>query len=352
MIKFSDVERVYDKLQDSKSKKIFDMWFSYALEKSDFYDFYKLVKGEDLRCYEYERFFEKDKKPVAIFGAGRVGNYTYELLTDCGYKVMAVADSHYSKEKANCIEKMGGVLITVGELCKHIGEWRVAISCSDLYRQQIMDELLRMGFPYEDIFYPPYAIIRGWCGFQYFDYFSPKEKEIFVDGGVLNGNTTRDFVYWSKDHYGGAYLFEANPLCIEAIEKTMEDNKIKNYKIINKGMSDRREKVNFDGTIGGGARIIENGGMTIECNSLDNELKGEPVTLIKMDIEGAEGKALDGCRETIIKYKPRLAISIYHKKDDFYKIPLQILDIEEDYKFVMRHYCSVAHETVLYGWVD
>ena len=352
MIGFEDAKRVYGKLVDKKSKDIFNMYFSYAMGKSDYYDFYNLIKEEsDIKLYEYDQFLIKSTKPVALYGAGRVGIYTYQLLKDRGYEIVAVADSFFSEKKKSILLDMGGTPIFPNELCKHIGEWRVAITSTN-YKYQIMDELLRMGFPYEDIFYPPYDMIRGWCGIQYFDFFEPKGREVFVDGGVLDGNSTVEFSNWAKDHYEGAILFEANPICLDTIEKTMENNGINNYRIINKGMSDREKQVRFDGNNGGGAHITENGDMIIECNSLDNELQGEYVSLIKMDIEGAESEALEGCRKTIMKHRPRLAISVYHKKDDFLNIPLQILDMVEDYKFAMRHYCSVAQETVLYGWID
>jgi FkbM family methyltransferase len=54
------------------------------------------------------------------------------------------------------------------------------------------------------------------------------------------------------------------------------------------------------------------------------ELKLERVDYIKMDIEGAEQRALAGARATIAKYKPRLSISAYHRPDDPEKIPAVI----------------------------
>jgi FkbM family methyltransferase len=51
------------------------------------------------------------------------------------------------------------------------------------------------------------------------------------------------------------------------------------------------------------------------------ELKLERVDYIKMDIEGAEQKALIGGRQSIAKFHPRLALSTYHRPDDPEKIP-------------------------------
>ena len=43
-----------------------------------------------------------------------------------------------------------------------------------------------------------------------------------------------------------------------------------------------------------------------------------------MDIEGAEYEALLGARGTISKYRPGLAISLYHRPADLWQIPLLI----------------------------
>ncbi len=51
------------------------------------------------------------------------------------------------------------------------------------------------------------------------------------------------------------------------------------------------------------------------------ELGLDRVDFIKMDIEGAEQRALQGGRETIAKYHPRLAMASYHVPDDPVKIP-------------------------------
>lgn len=71
---------------------------------------------------------------------------------------------------------------------------------------------------------------------------------------------------------------------------------------------------------------------------------------IKMDIEGAELSALKGGIKTIKKYRPQLAISIYHNSGkDFINIPLYLKENLEDYKFTLGHYSRALCETVLYA---
>lgn len=62
------------------------------------------------------------------------------------------------------------------------------------------------------------------------------------------------------------------------------------------------------------------------------ELKLPRVDFIKMDIEGAERKALAGATETLKQYRPRMSICTYHLPDDPEVIPQVALAAQPDYK--------------------
>ena len=55
--------------------------------------------------------------------------------------------------------------------------------------------------------------------------------------------------------------------------------------------------------------------------TLDEALSGEGPTYIKFDIEGSELDALDGGRETITRYRPKLAVCVYHLPDHLCAFP-------------------------------
>ena len=87
----------------------------------------------------------------------------------------------------------------------------------------------------------------------------------------------------------------------------------------------------------------------IDVDSIDNVLAGRSATDIKMDIEGSELRAIEGAKNTIRHYKPKLAIFVYHKPEDIFEIPLKILELDSGYKLYLRHYSYVDTETVLYA---
>jgi FkbM family methyltransferase len=90
-----------------------------------------------------------------------------------------------------------------------------------------------------------------------------------------------------------------------------------------------------------------NTSITISVKAIDN-LNLEKVTFIKMDIEGAELKALQGAKQTILKDKPKLAICIYHSDEDMIGIAEFIHEIVPEYKLYVRQY-GYYSETVLYA---
>lgn len=68
-----------------------------------------------------------------------------------------------------------------------------------------------------------------------------------------------------------------------------------------------------------------------------------------MDIEGSEHDAILGAKKIIKRYKPVLAICVYHRDEDFFDIPNLILSIRPDYKLYFRQYEITDEETVCYA---
>ena len=76
----------------------------------------------------------------------------------------------------------------------------------------------------------------------------------------------------------------------------------------------------------------------IQANSLDNILDGASIDYIKYDVEGAEKQAIEGSVKTITKYSPALDISVYHRSEDIFELPILINNINPNYKLYLRRY--------------
>ena len=72
------------------------------------------------------------------------------------------------------------------------------------------------------------------------------------------------------------------------------------------------------------------------------------VDFIKLDIEGAELQALQGASQTIKTFKPRLAVSVYHREDDLLLIPAGLNALGIGYRFYLDHFTIHGEETVLF----
>ena len=83
---------------------------------------------------------------------------------------------------------------------------------------------------------------------------------------------------------------------------------------------------------------------------LDSLLRHEKVSFIKMDIEGSELEALKGAQTIIKEQRPKMAICVYHKIEDLWKIPLFLHKINPEYKIYIRHHAKFwVSETVCYA---
>lgn len=77
---------------------------------------------------------------------------------------------------------------------------------------------------------------------------------------------------------------------------------------------------------------------------------GEAVDYIKYDVEGAEYEAIIGSRRTVERYRPALAVSLYHRAKDLFEIPLLLHRLNPEYRFYLRRkYCLPAWELTLYA---
>lgn len=191
-----------------------------------------------------------------------------------------------------------------------------------------------------------------YCFKHYFDLnLIPKLKEnVFVDVGAYVGDTVLDYVEsYGKDSFQKIYCYE---ICQENIDKMKINLKnFDNIEIKRKAVSDKKGKLKFDLDNDISSNHISlDGKIEVEGVALDEDVK-EKISMVKMDIEGSEMKALAGMKEHIKNDTPILLISVYHNNTDLVEIPKYIRSLNENYDYYLRYYggCVYATEIVLFA---
>lgn len=186
---------------------------------------------------------------------------------------------------------------------------------------------------------------------QYFDQelLKLKTDEIFCDCGSYNGDTMETFFQLTGGNCRKYIAIEADKDIYLELNQKVADGNYKHVTAHNIACWNEKTVLKFQSAKSAG-HIADEGEIEVLADTLDHILKDEPVTMIKMDIEGAEPAALTGARAVISKYKPVLCICIYHNLKDYYKIPLMMKELNPDYHLFVRNYTDmVAVETVCYA---
>lgn len=174
---------------------------------------------------------------------------------------------------------------------------------------------------------------------QYFDsnLIHISEETCFVDAGGYNGDTLKEFLKVSNKKFKKYYFFEPVDSLRNQAKDKYKDDRIEfiPYCLWNKDMLVSFEESQYDMTQCHTIEYEDNNFKKVPAKALDSVLEKESVTFIKMDIEGAEMRALQGAVHIIKKSHPILTISAYHEADDLLNISKFISDIG-GYKLYLR----------------
>lgn len=192
------------------------------------------------------------------------------------------------------------------------------------------------------------AFMEGFVDAQDRQYFEPflelqTAGETFLDVGCYDGFTSAEFIKRCPD-YRDIHVFEPETGNMENVKSRLAE--YRNIHFHPYGAADRSQTLRFKAA-GSASVVSDDGDLSIDVKRIDDVIPG-PYSFLKMDIEGAEMAALQGAAKTIVRYHPKLAISVYHKADDLWRIPQQVLAWRDDYDLYLRHYTEGVTETVMF----
>ncbi len=178
-----------------------------------------------------------------------------------------------------------------------------------------------------------------------------QQDEVFVDVGSYNGDTIQVFLEKTNRNFKKIFGFEPNQEQYDQIHRTYPDMLAQGRLVLfQKCLWDSKETLYLVEN-GAGSYLSTEAGkkdFVVETTALDDCIM-EPVSFIKMDIEGSELKALKGAKNLICKYRPVLAICVYHKKEDLVEIPGYIHSLGLGYRYHLRHHSDYVDQTVFYA---
>lgn len=356
------------------------------------------VKEVDFDAIDQEMYTQEN----IIYGAGYNGRLLYEMLTDRQVSVVAFYDDDESRWGEVYYTKK---ILSKAELAKRDMN-NTNILIANQYTAQIISKVQELGFSkvytvldkiverdtevfrfYEYQNNPKYledldGLIKGSSDAETKQYFEVVKRTLiagkalpeiaklcsiekqyflkcfkeklngihFIDAGAYTGDTVREMKE-ENIQPAGVYCFEADYHNYTKLKKYIEQNKGNNgWFCENYALWDTHTKLGMSSENFQARVDINSKEAVVETVTIDDYFQTIQTGFIKMDIEGAERRALAGGMKTIKRDRPILAISIYHSVDDIVEIPRILMNELEEYDFIVRKHANTYAEAILYGF--
>lgn len=191
----------------------------------------------------------------------------------------------------------------------------MAGTLADDISQKTMEEIIRCCQQNDNFNY-----YEGKPADKYWECYKHLSDEVWINCGAATGDTIVKYVHLNDFKYDKIYAYEGEAKEFKKLCWTA--NKLENMG--HKDIYCINEFIGLEG----------------QKDTFDDRYLNERITLINMDIEGAEMGVLRGASQIIKKWRPVLAICAYHKPTDLLEIPRFVNEVVTDYKIFLRKYRS------------
>ena len=364
-----------------------------------------------LRAHEFvaQPFKQEDNSPFFVYGTGSVGRDIYRILTEQGFSIAGFMD-HRLKEtpSINGVQIFDPASKDISSSDRKACKIVLAIHNREANIPSIIGNLKKLGYLSIISIIDLYDFFAEYLGTRYSltsrtfyqsNYASiEKVYKIWSDGksretysALLRFRITGDFSLLPEpdtEHqyspldiprwfpplrlidcgaYDGTLIssFIDSGMKLEAVAFFEPD--LENYQFLSQSVRNLNQNISelslwpcgvystttqmqFISGQGEASGVSAVGNTIVQCVALDDALPNFAPTLIKMDIEGAEIEALHGAQNIIQKYKPGLAISVYHAPEHIWEIPLLIREmLPNTYQYYLRSHAYNDFDTVFYA---
>lgn len=166
-----------------------------------------------------------------------------------------------------------------------------------------------------------------------------------ADLGAYNGDTVRELLPYAPN-LEAVYCMEPDPRNFRKLSAYAESETRCRVIPLNFAAHDKKETLVFESS-GNRNATLKSGNpaakkhQSVECDTLAHLLEGygsPRIDYIKFDVEGAEKEAIDGCISIIRRDRPALLVSLYHRREDLFSLPLSLASLLNDYDFYLRRF--------------
>lgn len=309
--------------------KILSVFEKYGIDVSDFFASDGFVRGQVFHGKTVLSFSAvKEKYPdfvvVVSFGSS---------LPDVLKNIYNIADNH--ELYAPDVPVSGETLFTLDFYKENFEKFKKAYSLlADDTSKQLFSDIIRYKIT-GNIAFLRKAISPQNCEKDLLDF---NRYQTFIDCGAYNGDTARKFIS-DCENASKVYAIEPDRKNFKKLLAYAESEDRATVIPCNFGTWHEQSVAEF--TVGGNRNSAigtQNLKKTepVELNTVDS-LKAT-ADYIKYDVEGAEKEAILGSVETINASYPDMLVSLYHRSEDLYTLPLLINELFPEYKLYLRRF--------------
>ena len=324
-------------------------------------------------------FLKKDGKPVMIYG---MGNGAEKIISTLNTYQITVSEIFASDEFVRGHSFLGYKVLKYSEVCEKYDDFNVVLAFAT-HLENVIENIKKINSEHKvfapdvpvaggglftreyvkehnddfDLVYEHLAdekskkdyidilnfkvsgkvdyLLNSFCDKEsiYRNILKLNDSESIVDLGAYDGDTIREFTAYTKGKYNKIIALETDAKSYKKLIKNKAQ--MKKLETYNMGAWNEKDTLIFAKEQSRNSHISASG-VPVKVTDIDS-LIDCPVTMIKMDIEGSEMKALDGAKRIIKTYLPKLYVCAYHRNEDLFALGKKILSLNDKYMLYFRH---------------
>jgi FkbM family methyltransferase len=175
--------------------------------------------------------------------------------------------------------------------------------------------------------------------------------ETFVDCGAYDGDTVMRFLERNDYLFNRVFAFEPDPANFLALQENvarLPKEIADRIEVSRQAVGEQKQMASFAATNSARASFGERG-VTVECISLDEAIRHEAPTYIKMDIRATQTSAIRGAKKLIREHQPVVAACTSHVQDHLWTVPLLLFDTNPELAILQRQHIQMVEDLVTYA---